>query len=179
MANHNVIVLNKVAAKDVDAFVRPITCASALDNGNVFQLLTLSSTAGETDEVFVATAPTSASATDCWMAGNPEQPFALAGTNVYYGLGNIQDYYISASATSFGFHLQKGDIITMTSDGLDSATAQAYAVPVDGSFKFAWAPAASTGLSLKYLKTTYIPSANGSAIGTGRITAYKFQVVGN
>jgi hypothetical protein len=179
MANHAILVPSKVAAKDVDAFVRPVTCASALDNGNVFQLLTLSSTAGEVDEVYVATAPTSASATDCWMAGQPEQPFAIAGNNVYYGLGNIQDFYNSASQVFTGFHLQKGDIVTLTADALDSATAQAYAVPVLGTFKFAWAPAASTGLSLKYMKTTYIPSANGSAIGSGRITAFKFQVVGN
>jgi hypothetical protein len=179
MTNHAVLIPNKIAAQKVDSFLRPVTSASDIDNGNVFQLLTLSSTGGQTEEVFVATAPTSASATNCWMAGEPELPFATAGTNIYNGLGNIQDFYNSASSVFTAFYLQKGDIITLTSDALDSATAQAYAVPVLGTFKFAWAPAASTGLSLKYLKTTYIPCANGSAIGTGRITAFKFTVVGN
>lgn len=175
---HNVLIPNKVAAKDVDAYVRPVICASAVDNGNVFQLNSMSGTTGE-GEVFLATAPTSASSTNCWMAGQPEQPFATAGTNVYYGLGNITDFYNSASAVFTAFKLNVGDIVTMTADGLDSATAQAYAVPVTGTFKFAWAPAASTGLSLRYLSTTYIPVGSGSSIGSGRIVGFRFEIISN
>jgi hypothetical protein len=175
---HNVLIPNKVAAKDVDAYVRPVICASAVDNGNVFQLNSMSGTTGE-GEVFVATAPTSASSTDCWMAGQPEQPFATAGNNIYYGLGNIQDFYNSASAVFTAFRLNKGDIITVTADAMDSATPQAYAVPVTGTFKFAWAPAASTGLSFRYLSTTYIPIASGSSIGSGRVTAFRLECIGN
>ena len=112
------------------------------------------------------------------MAAEPELPSLVNGTNTYNGLGTIQDFYIGASTVFTAVKLVKGDIITITADGLDSATPQAYAVPVSGTFKFAWAAAASTGLSLKYLATTYIPSADGT-IGSGRITAFQFEVVGN
>lgn len=174
---HNVLIPNKMASKDVDAWVRPAYSGSALDNGNVFTLNGKSAKAGHS-EVWLAVAPTSASATNCWMALEPELPFLANGTNVYNGLGTIQDFYISASQVFTAVKLAVGDIITMTADGLDSSTPQAYAVPVLGTFKFAWAPAASTGLSLKYLATTYIPSADGT-IGSGRITAFQFEVVGN
>jgi hypothetical protein len=177
MTTHNILKTNKIAAADVAAWVRPVVCASAVDNGNVFQLLTVSGTDGE-GEVFLATAPTSASATDCWMAAQPEQPFGAVGNNTYYGIGNITDFYNSASAVFTAFKLQKGDIIEITADGLDSSTTAAYAVPVLGTFKFAWAAAASTGLTLRYLSTKYIPVGSGSAIGGGRVVSYRFEVYG-
>ena len=174
---HAIVLPNKMASKDIDSYVRPAYSGSALDNGNVFQLLGRSASTGY-GEVWLATAPTSASATNCWMALEPELPFLANGTNVYNGLGTIQDFYISASTVFTAVKLVVGDIITMTADGLDSGTTQAYAVPVLGTFKFAWAAAASTGLSLRYLATTYIPSADGT-IGSGRIQSFTFEVIGN
>lgn len=177
MATHNVLIPNKMASKDVDAWVRPAYSGSVLDNGNVFQLLAKSAVSGY-GEVWLATAPTSASATNCWMALEPELPFLSGTAGIYNGLGTIQDFYISASQVFTAVKLVVGDIVTMTADGLDSSTPQAYAVPVLGTFKFAWAAAASTGLSLRYLGTTSIPSADGT-IGSGRITAFQFEVIGN
>jgi hypothetical protein len=174
---HNVLIPNKMASKDIDAYVRPAYSGCTLDNGNIFTLSTKSAKSGY-GEVWLAIAPTSASATLCWMALEPELPFLAGTTNVYNGLGTIQDFYISASQVFTAVKLVAGDIITMTADNLDSGTAQAYAVPVLGTFKFAWAAAASSGLSLKYLGTTYIPSADG-AIASGRITAFQFEVLGN
>jgi hypothetical protein len=174
---HNVLIANKMMAKNVDSLVRPAYSGSALDNGNVVQLLGVSAKTGY-EEVWLATAPTSASATDCWIVNEPEIPFLASGTNVYNGLGTITDFYVSASTVFSANKLQKGDIITVTVDALDSATPQAYAVPVLGTFKLAWAAAASTGLSFRYLSTTYIPSADGS-IGSGRITAYRLECIGN
>lgn len=174
---HGVLVANKMASKDVDSWVRPVYSGSALDSGNVVQLLGKSAKAGYS-EVWLGTAPTSASATDCWMVQEPELPALISGTNVYNGLGTITDWYVSASQVFTAVKLQKGDILTLTADNLDSGTPQAYAVPVLGTFKFAWAAAASTGLSLRYLNTTYIPSADG-AIASGRITAFQFEVIGN
>jgi hypothetical protein len=179
MANHCVLIPNKMASKDVDAWVRPAYSGSALDNGNVFTLGGKSALSGY-GEVWLATAPTSASATGCWMALEPELPYLTNsdGTRTYNGLGTIQDFYISASQVFTAVKLVAGDIITITAEGLDSATVAAYAVPVLGTFKFAWAAAASTGLSLRYLNTTYIPSADGS-IGSGRIVAYSFECISN
>jgi hypothetical protein len=174
MTNHGVLIPNKVQAKDIDALVRPIICASALDNGNIVQLNQKTGVTGE-GEVWLATAPSSASATNLWMVSQPEQPFAIAGNNTYYGLGNIQDFYTTACAVTTAFRLKEPDIITLTADDLDSSTAAAYAIPDDsGNFKYKWSAVTTTGEILKYVATTYIPCASASAIGMGRITAYQF-----
>jgi len=174
---HGILNASKMASKDVDAWVRPAYSGSSLDNGNVVQLLGKSALSGY-GEVWLGTAPTSASATDCWMVNEPPIPALTSGTNTYNGIGVITDFYVSASTVFTAVKLQKGDIIQLSVDNLDSATAQAYAVPVLGTFKFAWAAAASTGLSLRYLKTTTIPYANGT-IGSSSITMYEFEVIGN
>jgi hypothetical protein len=176
MTNHAVLIPNKVAAKDIDAYVRPIISASALDNGNIVQLNQKTGVTGE-GEVWLATAPSSASATRLWMVSQPEQPFAIAGNNTYYGLGNIQDFYTTACAVTTAFQLKEGDIVTLTSDALDSATASTYAIPDDsGNYKYKWSAVATSGLVLRYLVTTYIPCASASAVGSGRITAFQFEV---
>ena len=78
------------------------------------------------------------------------------------------------------FKPMPGDIITMTADNLDSSTASNFAVAGVTSFKFAWADAPSGSLlSLKYLETTNVPVGSGSAVGTQRVTAYKFEVLNN
>lgn len=182
MTNHAVLIPSKVAAKDVDAYVRPAISASALDNGNVFTLPQKTGVAGEGEVWLAKSLPVSntASTSGCavWMAGEPELPFATAGDNVYRGLGNIQDFYISACTVFTAFKPQVGDIITLTSDALDSSTTAAYAIASDtGNYKLKWSATVETGFTLRYLKTSYIPNASGSAIGTGRITAYQFEVM--
>lgn len=177
MTTHAVVIPNKIAAMENAAWVRPVICASNVDNGNIFQLLTKSSTTGE-GEVWLATAPTTASSTDVWMALEPEKPFVTtAGGEKVYGIGTIQDFYNTASLVFTGVKLQKGDVITVTADALDSATTQAYAVPSTGIFEYVWAPAASSGFSLKYLGAKYIPYADGT-IGSQVLTGYQFEVVG-
>ena len=178
MANHAVIQLNKVAAKNQDSLNRPVISASNVDNGNIFQLLSVSGTTGE-GEVFVATAPTTASSTGVWMAAQPEQPFGSAGNNVYYGIGNIQDFYNSASQVFQAFKPEKGDIIELSVDAFDTTpTAGQYAIPSSGVYTMAWAAAAGTGFALKYLNSSYIPCASASAISAGRITTYRCEVTG-
>ena len=176
MANHAVLIPNKTMAINSDAYLRPAISASAIDNGFIFTLNQKTGVTGE-GEVWLTTAPTSVSATKLWMAGEPENPFAIAGDNLYRGLGNIQDFYTSACTVFTAFKLEPNiDIITLTAEALDSGTAQAYAVPdAAGNYKWKWAAAASTGECLRYLGTTYIPCASGSAIGTGRIVAFQFE----
>jgi len=182
MTNHAVLIPNKVAAKNTDSYVRPAISASALDNGNVFTLPQKTGVSGEGEVWLAKSIPNSntASTSGCtvWMAGQPEQPFAVAGDNVYYGLGSIQDFYISACSVFTAFKPAVGDIITVTSDALDSSTAAAYAIASDtGNYKLKWSATVEIGFTLRYLATTYIPSASGSAIGSGRITAYQFEVM--
>jgi hypothetical protein len=176
MANHAVMIPSKIAAMYDGALLRNVISASNIDNGNVLVLSSVSGTTGE-GEVFVGTAPTAASAI-CWMAGEPEIPFGTAGANEYRGIGNIQDFYNSASKVFTAFKPQAGDIITLTVDAFDTAPS-AYAITADAVYTLKASAVATTGLCLKYLNTTYIPSASGSAIGTGRITAYRMEVVSN
>jgi hypothetical protein len=176
MTNHAVLIPNKVLAYKNDSLVRPVISASALDNGNIMVLNQKTGVTGE-GEVFLATAPSSASTTRLWMAGEPEMPFATAGDNVYRGLGTIRDFYNTACAVFTGFALHEYDIITLTSEALDSTTTAAYAIPDDsGNYKWKWSAVTTTGLILRYLGTTYIPFASASAIGSGRLTAYQFEV---
>ena len=63
MANHAVLIVNKVEAKNVDARLRPAISASPIDNGNIFVLNQKTGVAGE-GEVWLCTAPSSASQ---WM----------------------------------------------------------------------------------------------------------------
>jgi hypothetical protein len=177
MANHAVMIPSKISAMYDGALLRNVISASNVDNGNVFLLSTISGTTGE-GEVWNATAPTSASAS-IWMAGEPEIPFGTAGANEYRGIGNIQDFYNSASKVFTAFKPQPGDIITLTAEAFDTAPS-AYAITASGKYTLeANGTAASSGFCLKYLNTTYIPSASGSAIGSGRITAYRCSVVTN
>jgi len=95
MANHAVVIANKIAAEDVGAYVRPVIAQEDIDNGNIFSLVAKSSTAGES-EVWNAVVPTTGSLTGLWMALEPELPFAKIGSRQYNGLGTIQDFYTSA-----------------------------------------------------------------------------------
>ena len=65
----NVVIKRMVAAHNVDALNRSVKCASAdLENGSIFELKTRSTDEGE-GEVWIATAPTAATATGLWMGG--------------------------------------------------------------------------------------------------------------
>lgn len=178
MANHAIVIPNKLAAKDIDAYVRPVVSASAIDNGNVFSLLYKSSTSGE-GEVWVAVTPATGSLVGLWMALEGEVPSAFAGSKQYRGYGTIQDFYNIAGQVFSAVKLVAGDIITLTAEDLDSATPQAFAVASNGSLKFAWAAAPSaTALSLRYLATTYVSLPDGG-INNQRTTAFQFEVLNN
>ena len=178
MANHAVLQTNKIAAKDIDAYVRPVVSASAIDNGNVFSLLYKSSTSGES-QVWVAVTPATGSLVGLWMAAEPEIPSAYAGTKQYRGLGTIQDFYNVAGQVFTAIKPVAGDIITITAEDLDSSSTQAFAVASNGSLKFTWAAAPSaSAMSLRYLATTYISLPDGG-INNQRTAAFQFEVLSN
>jgi hypothetical protein len=182
MANHAVVIANKMVAKDNDAYVRPVIAQQDIDNGNVVSLLTKSSTAGEA-EVWNATVPATGSLVGLWMALEPELPFLKNGTRQYNGLGTIQDFYTAASTVFSAVKLVPGDIITLTAEAFVSGSTLGYAVAANGSVKWTGAATANYGYDapaacLRYLNTTYIPSADGS-IASGRIAAYQMEVLFN
>jgi hypothetical protein len=180
MANHAVVIANKMAAKDVDAYTRPAIAEQDIDNGNIFSLLGKSSTAGEA-QVWDVTLPATGSLAGLWMALEPELPFLKNGTRQYNGLGTIQDFYTAASTVFTAVKLVPGDIITLTAEAFVSGSTLGYAIATNGTAKWTGAAtsdkASGTAL-LQYLNTTYIPSADGS-IGTGRIAAYQYEVLVN
>ncbi len=184
---HAIAVLNKVQATDVDSYNRVARSATALDNGWVMQLASRSSTTGET-EVWVGTAPSaSAGLTHLWMAYSPEVVSVISGSNVFKGIdSDPQHFYHVIGDMIDVFKPQIGDIITLTADALcatggGSAIGAAYAVAVAApgnayDFMLNWAASAVSGLSLKYLATTYISKPVGLISETQRVAAYQFEV---
>jgi len=73
-----------------------------------------------------------------------------------------------------------GDIITLTAEAFVSGSTLGFGLAKTGSFRWTGAAAITSdvGAAIKYLNTTYIPSADGS-IGSGRIAAYQFEVITN
>ena len=77
MTVHAVLVPNKIKATDVDALNRTAVGTTSIDNGNIFELLTYSSTTGQ-GEVWTATV--ASAITNLWMAYSPEV-VEVAGAN--------------------------------------------------------------------------------------------------
>lgn len=178
---HTILVTNKVAAQDNAYLNRSFTSGSNMDNGWVFNLQSQYTTADYT-EVWQAVQPTTGSLGGLWMAASPEVVDTTSGNSTYRGIDpDPRNFYTAASAVGDAIKLMPGDIITLTADALDSSTPQAFANAGVDSFEFAWAanPGATTTMSLRYLKTSYISVGSGSAIGNQRVTAFVFEVLKN
>ena len=174
---HTVLIANKIAAKDVDAYLRPFVAQQNMDNGNVMTLNTVSS--GSSVEAWVPTVPTTGSLSGLWMVMEPTLPFLPSGTNIYSGLGTVRDFYVSASQVATCFKPQVGDIITVTADAFTSGTAPTagqYCVAVNAAFTLTAQASGSAGQTWQCREVLYIPFADGT-IGTGRITAYRLECI--
>ena len=177
MANHTVVVLNKVAAFNVDAYVRPVVAQQNMDNGYFFTLNTVST--GSAVECWIPTVPTTGSLSGVWMLKEPEIPFLANGTNVYNGLGTIRDFYVSASQVATAIKPQVGDIITVTAEAFTSGTVPAageYANVVNGAFTLTKATTSGVGQSWICREVNSIPYADGT-IGSQRLTSYRLECV--
>jgi hypothetical protein len=187
MANHAVVIPNKLAAKNIDSYVRAVSCSSLnIDNGNLLQLTGKSAISGES-ETWAVSFPVTGSLIGLWMALEPEMPSAFAGTKQYRGLGTVQDFYNVAGQDFTAVKLVPGDIFTITGDGFASGSTaptsgSAYAVATTASFTWTWASgsslATSTQTTAQYVGTTYISIPDGN-ISTQRVTAFQFQVISN
>ena len=176
--SHGIAILNKVAASDISALNRVAVSASDVDNGWVFELLTRSTTSGES-EVWVATA-SAGTLTNIWMAYSPEIVEVVSGSNKFKGIDSDPlNFYTIAGEMIDCFRPQVGDIITLTADSLSTASAvveSAYAVITSGQFKLYWSASPVSGLTLTYLETTYVSKPTGAISETQRVAAYKFSV---
>lgn len=176
---HNVLIENMVAGLNVDAYNRSAVAATDVDNGNIVILSALSTTAGEAD-VWTALTPSTANGlTGVWMA---YQPSEVLTDGKYLNLDPDPRNFVNLTGKTFSvFKPQLGDIVTMTADGLagtKSTNTFVNATDSTGGLKPVWgATQTSSVFSMKLIATTYISIADGS-IGTQRVTAYMFQVVG-
>ena len=177
--SHAVIIQNQVAAMNVGAYNRSVSGSNAIDNGNVFWLQA-QGTSGSASEVWTVVTPATGSLAGLWMAASPEVPITVDGALVYRGLNSDPRNFYNVAGTPFdAFKPQVGDVITLTADALDSATAAAFAYATNGSVKLTWGSAvAANALNLRYLATKYISIGSG-AIDSQRVTAFKFEVINN
>ena len=85
--------------------------------------------------------------TGVWMAYSPEIVTVVSGSLKYKGLNNDPRNFTNLSGEVFdAFKPQKGDIITITADGIGptSIGSNTYAVAKDGQYKLDWASAANS-----------------------------------
>ena len=167
-----VLVKSKVAAKNVDSRNRAGQHTSALENGCVGSLTLAAGT-----EVGTYAAPATGALTNLWMVASPE--IVLTGS---YKIGaNDPRDFINAANTPFDAFLPDvGDVILATPDMFGGTKgANTYVVATNAQTKLQWASAAVTGLSLKLVSDTDFISIGTGAIGSQRVTAYRFEVVAN
>jgi hypothetical protein len=176
---HTVVILNKVAANDVDAWTRPVVVQQNSDNGYFFSLNAVSSGSGA--EVWVPTVPTTGSLTGLWMQYEPEIPFLVSGTNTFNGLGTIRDFYVSASQVATAIKPQVGDIITVTAEAFVSGTAPTagqHCVATNGTFLLTAQAGGGAGADWICREVNFIPYADGT-IGNSRLTSYRLECIIN
>jgi hypothetical protein len=188
MADHGVIIRNDVAAASVGSYNRYAISGSKsgsgldLDNGNVFNLVSQSTTTGY-DAVWSVTMPmASGSVSGLWMACSQRANLTVDGTLIYSGLNDDpRKFYNVGGRVLDAFKPQVGDVITLSTDCfLNAISSNLYANAITNSYLLDWeaVPPASGALSFKWLATTYISVGTG-AFDTQRVTAYKLVCVAN
>lgn len=180
MAYHGVLNMNATRAMNVDSMLRSaVTAADDLDNGNVINLLTQSSTAGMS-EVWVATKPLSAGTllVNLWMVADPEVVLTYGETSTYKGLDpDVRNFYVKGGQVFRAFMLSVGDIVELNAEALGGTkSSNGFVVATNNTYKLTWAASAISGVSLKLIGTTYVSLGSG-AIDTQRVVMYKFEVV--
>lgn len=177
--SHAVMIPSKVAAKDVDAWVRSATSASAdLDNGNVVVLASQSTASGQ-GEVWLATQPTTGTlASGLWMVGEPDVVVTTSGSYQFKNIDPDPRNFVNPQGSVFtAFKLQVGDIVKLTADALTgSQSTNTFVVAANASYKLTWSASAISGLSLFLLNDNDYISIGDGSIGTQRVAAKKFVV---
>jgi hypothetical protein len=175
--SNSVMIPNAIAATNIDSFNRTGVSALTLYNGNLVILSSYGAAAGEA-EVWTAIVPSTGNGLkDVWMVYDPE----LVWTGSYRGLDpDVRNFSVVIGNVFSMFKPQKGDIITLTGDGIatGSGVGDNYIIATDGAGKQpVWNNTVSTSVfCAKYLALTYISIGTG-AIDNQRVAAYQFEVV--
>jgi hypothetical protein len=185
MTDHGICLPVRTMATDIDSYNRSAISASAdIDNGTVFQLLTQDTTAADGQkEVWYATIPTTANSglKNLWMAYSPEVVTVISGSNKFKGIDADPVHFVNSQGDIIdAFMPQVGDLIKITSDALGGTKASVsytHVVATNNVYLLTWATSGISGLSLKWLETSYISVPTAGAISeTERRTAYLFEV---
>jgi len=176
---YGVIYPMSYAARNVESLVRSAVCASTVENGSIFSLLTKSATAGE-GEVWTALVPASAGShlTDLWMAFSPED--VQSGTRLYRGLDPDPRSFISPIAGMItAVSPQLHDLYMMSEDCFSGAKGvNTHVNATNVTWQLVWgASQTASVLSLKYVSTSWISIGSG-AMDNQRLTSYVMEVVG-
>lgn len=171
---------NNVMATDVQSLNRTAVASADIENGSVF-LLNAGQESGS--DRYTAVQPTTGNLSGLWMALTPEVvEIRTTSGKVYKGIDPDPRDFINYTGQSIdAVLLQKGDVVTLTSDAMTNAIgANTFAVAQNANYKLLWATAAISGLSLKLVETTYTVIASGQpSVLASRVTSYKFEVVAN
>jgi len=178
---YSVLIPEAIAAMNIDSLNRHVidygASASAIENGNIFQLAT-KHTSGSLTEVWELAQPSAGSPTNCWMAYSGDEIPVTASK--YKGLDpDPRSFRSEANKVFSAYKPQVGDIILLTADAFsNSFSSHTHAHAVISSFKLTWDvnDGGLTGLTYKYLATKYISIATGG-IDNQRVTAYELECV--
>lgn len=178
MAN-SFIIEARIAATNVDSYVRSAVCAtSAVAGGN---LVSLAPSTVQGNDVYTATVPTGEN-DDLWMAFNPAGKYTVdAMGNVYARLSEDPRAYATVAGDTFDvFRPQIDDEIVISADGVDDATAVAgnYFIP-DAALalkKSTTLPASGYAFKVKSVDYLQFPPQKGS-IGKTKQKAFRLIVV--
>lgn len=168
------------AAKNVDIYNGSFIYEDAdLQNGSVF-------VKGDeySEQVYEVEEPATGSLEGLWMVSSPVDTILTDATGNQYkpGILDPRAFTNPKGLVFSAFKPQVGDIITLSADGIDGdySDTMLYVNAVDGEFKLEFgATQASSALSFKIIKPTYISVASANAIGSQRIVAYKLECVAN
>ena len=175
---YNVLIQNRVAAMNVDAYNRTAVCTQDIENGCVFTLESYSTTAGE-GKVWSA-GQAQATSTGLWMAASPEVVTITDSLGVQYkGIQCDPRAFINSAGSMIdAIQLQIGDIIEMTCENITGVDTNNYLVPSTSNFALEASSSAGTGFALQKVGTGMLHIGN-LFIENSHPTTYIFQVVNN
>ena len=175
-----IIVPEKTMATDLGSLNVSVVSGSALENGDVFTLHTISGSTGYS-EVFYVVAPTAGSLSGLYMAYAPEVVTVLSGTTKYKGIDQDPRNFRSAAGDVVdAFKPMVGDIILMSEDAFTGAKSTNTHANSGEGMQLVWGTTqVASSLCFKYLATDYIVIGSGSAIGDTRVTAYRMLCIAN
>jgi len=172
---YGIVEKSAVMAQNVDSLNRNVNSATALENGFIFNLLTVGTAADGEEEVFVATAPATGALTNHWMLCADD----VVSTGDYRNLNpDVRDFLLAIGRTGSAFQPKVGDILHLSADALSAAvTTETFFNATNADWQLVpGATQTASVFSCKLLSTDYMSIGLGS-LGTQRITAYKVEVI--